>query len=398
MALSYGLTNPATGMISTSTPEPTPIGYKIYKIRDNTTIWESDDFGLTWTPCAGSPSGLSSSLKYDLVYDPVNNKVICLGGWQRYNDSTSVYSCYATPALNTSTTFTRGTARPKSTYVQTSTADKDAQYGTLYDYNTDSLVSLHQITSYSGSYLYDFDYLINSGYTTPNTYATVSYLQRRQASSNRLNINIVTGDNGIILEIAVGSDSKYKANLFRFIKNSATSYTKQIVSSISASTLNNISDSYRLRAAYLKNVGFVIKYGTGSNLYTRVIYFDGTLSSIMTWPTLANAYVYSALSSNNYYSDKVYLAMGNDVYYTTDGINWNTCSGVLTNKAEGSSSNGIILNAGNNIMVGCGSYAEVSTDGGQTFTKSTQSVNYFTTPEGMYAGNRYTAILVPFYS
>ena len=240
--------------------------------------------------------------------------------------------------------------------------------------------------------------MINSSYTTPNTYATVSYLQRRQQSSNRNSINIVTGDNGIILEIGVGSDSKYKANLFSFVKNSETSYTKQIISSISASALNNISNSYKLRASYLKNVGFVIKYGTGSNLYTRVIYFDGTLSSIMTWPTLSNAYYYSALSSNNYYSDKVYLAMGTNVYYTTDGINWNACSGVLTNKVEGTGYNSIILNAGNNIMVGCGSYAEVSTDGGQTFTKSTQSMNYFTSPEGMYSGNRYTAILVPFYS
>ena len=76
MALSYGLTNPAAGIISTSTPEPTPIGYKLYMIANSARVCESNDFGVTWNKCTWNTSTVND--KFNLGYDPINNKVIII--------------------------------------------------------------------------------------------------------------------------------------------------------------------------------------------------------------------------------------------------------------------------------------------------------------------------------
>jgi hypothetical protein len=66
---------------------------------------------------------------------------------------------------------------------------------------------------------------------------------------------------------------------------------------------------------------------------------------------------------------------------------------------SGQNFNAIVLNVGNNIVVGTGSYFQVSSDGGNTFTKSSSSVISSTRPENMYSsGSNYALILVPIYA
>ena len=395
MALSYGLTNPAAFKKGGGS-EPTPIGYKLYKLNSKK-VWESNDFGLNWNECTFASGAATNSYKLNLVYDPINDKVVILGNYTPYNQSDSNYSFYATPSLNTTTSFTLGTKRPKSTYVYTSTTNKDEQYGTVFDYETNSLVSLHNTkTNYSSTIYNNFTYLINDNYLTPNTFASPAFIISRP--DDPLCSNIVTSKEGIVLEIASESNNGYKANLFRFVKNSSTSYSKQIVAAISVATLG-IYTNYKMQACYLKNIGFVLKWVYSNKLYTRVIYLDGTLSSTRDWGNCSNSEVYTALSSNNFYDDKVYLAHQKAVYYTSDGINWNTCSGVLERNAQGENYNGIILNTGNNIVVGTGRYFQVSNNGGNTFTPGNNSISGSTRPENMYvAGSNYALILVPIYA
>ena len=395
MALSYGLTNPAAFKKGGGS-EPAIIGYKLYKLQYEK-VWESNDFGLNWNECTFASGDATNSYKQNLVYDPVNNKVVILGNYTPYNQSETNYSFYATPQLNATTSFTLGTRRPKSTYVYSSTNDKDTQYGTVFDYETNSLVSLHNTkTNYSSTIYDNFTYLINDSYLTPNTFASPSFIISRPDDPKFS--NVVTSKEGITLEIASESDNGFKANLFRFVKNSSTSYSKQIVAAISVATLG-IYTNYKMQACYLKNIGFVLKWAYTNKLYTRVIYLDGTLSSERDWGSCPNAEIYTALSSNNFYDDKVYLAHQKAVYYTSDGINWNTCSGVLGMNADGEIYNAIILNSGNNIVVGTGSYFQVSNDGGNTFTRSNNSIIGSTRPENMYiAGSNYAMILVPIYA
>ena len=396
MALSYGLTNPAAGMISTSTPEPTPIGYKMYQSNNSYACQESNDFGLTWTDCTYDKFGNYN--KYGLVYDPVNDKVVVINSYSPYNSTSTSgwYSYYATPVLNTTTQFTAGTLRTKSPQ-SSSSKNKYNAYGSVFDYGTNSIIGVRKDTYYDP---HSYNYFINSDYLSPNTFASLSLPNRHGPA-----FNIVTGKNGINLEIQNVIDTGYQANVFRFVKNSSTSYTKDIIASISASTLS-ISDRSSVKAAYLKDVGFIVSYNmsrgqSGDYFFTLLIGFDGTVSGKKSWSRPSNLYKW-AISSNNYYSDRVYFAFGTAVYYTTDGINWNTCSGTLPSDAA----HDIILNADNNVAISLGSYDPwtngywaISTDGGNSFVKSAPIKMNPLRPEECSQNNAAnSAILVPFYS
>lgn len=396
MALSYGLTNPAAGMISTSTPEPTPIGYKMYQSNGINACQESNDFGLTWTDCTYDKFGDYN--KYGLVYDPINDKVVVINSYSPYNSTSTSgwYSYYATPVLNTTTQFTAGTLRTKSPQSSTS-SNKYNVYGSVFDYGTNSIIGVRENTYYSP---HSYDYFINSDYLSPNTFASLS-LPNKKGNF----FNIVTGKNGINLEIQRVEGTGFEANVFRFVKNSSTSYTKDIIASISASTLS-ISDSSNVKAAYLKDVGFIVSYNKSSNqsgdyFFTLLIGFDGTVSGKKSWSRPSNLSRW-AISSNNYYSDRVYFAFGTAVYYTTDGINWNTCSGTLPSD----SAHYIILNADNNVAISLGSYSSftngywaISTDGGNSFVKSAPiKMNPLRPEECSQNSTMFSAILVPFYS
>lgn len=396
MALSYGLTNPAAGMISTSTPEPTPIGYKMYQSNGISACQESNDFGLTWTDCTYDKFGDYN--KYGLVYDPVNDKVVVINNYSPYNSTSTSgwYSYYATPVLNTTTQFTAGTLRTKSPQSSSSKNEYNA-YGSVFDYGTNSIIGVREDTYYDP---HSYDYFINSDYLSPNTFASLS-LPNKKGSF----FNIVTGKNGINLEIQSVIDTGFQANVFRFVKNSSTSYTKDIIASISASTLS-ISDRSSVCAAYLKDVGFVVCYYPNSHsssqnyVFTLLIGFDGTVSSKKRWDKATSGKF--ALSSNNYYSDRVYFAFGTAVYYTTDGVNWNTCSGTLPSDAAYD----IILNADNNVAISLGGYGPwtngywaISTDGGNSFVKSAPIKMNPLRPERCSQNSaRVSTILVPFYS
>lgn len=395
MALSYGLTNPAAGMISTSTPEPTPIGYKMYQSNGTYACQESNDFGLTWTDCTYDKFGNYN--KYGLVYDPINDKVVVINNYSPYNSTSTTgwYSYYATPVLNTTTQFTAGTLRTKSPQSSSSKNKYNAS-GSVFDYGTNSIIGVREDTYYDP---YSYDYFINSDYLSPNTFASLS-LPNEEGSS----FNIVTGKNGINLEIQNVIDTGYQANVFRFVKNSSTSYTKDIIASISESTLS-IPYNSSVKAAYLKDVGFIVSYWSSSKsgdyFFTLLIGFDGTVSGKKSWSRLSNLYKW-ALSSNNYYSDRVYFAFGTAVYYTTDGINWNTCSGTLPSD----SASDIILNADNNVAISLGSYGAftngywaISTDGGNSFVKSAPIKMNPLRPESCSKSSAsVSTILVPFYS
>lgn len=386
MALSYGLTNPAAFKKGEES-EPTPIGYKIY-VGNGNGGKESSDFGLTWNNTNYSAS--STIYKYGLVYDPVNNKVVIINSYSPYS-GTALYSFYATPTLNGSTTFTRGTQRTKSPQGSSSSSSRYLVYGSVFDYETNSIIGVREDRYHNYSTTPNYDYFINSNYLSPNTFASVAL--PNLTGSNK---NIVTGKNGINLEIQRSSNG-HQANVFRFVKNSDTSYSKTIIASISESTLNISTSNYYVQAAYLKDVGFVIYYcGFSGNAYSRLIRFDGTLSGTKNWGTQKNF----AFSSNNYYSSRVYLARGDTVYYTTDGTNWKTCSGKLPSSLG---TNGVVIvNTDDNIAVLLNSdgYWAVSTNGGTSFVKSTGNVsnNKWRAEACSDQSSQYLAILVPVYA
>lgn len=394
MALSYGLTNPAAFKKGGGS-EPTPIGYKMYQSNGTFACQESNDFGLTWTDCTYDKFGNYN--KYGLVYDPVNDKVVVINSYSPYNSSVGWYSYYATPVLNTTTQFTAGTLRTKSPQSSSSKNKYDV-YGSVFDYGTNSIIGVREDTYYDP---YDYDYFINSDYLSPNTFTSLSLPNRHGAA-----FNIVTGKNGINLEIQKVIDTGFQANVFRFVKNSSTSYTKDIIASISTNTLN-ISDRSSVSAAYLKDVGFVVCHYPNSQVssqnyvFTQLIGFDGTVSGKKRWDNSTRGTF--AVSSNNYYSDRVYFAFGTAVYYTTDGINWNTCSGTLPSNVATS---GIILNADNNVAISLGGYGPwtngywaISTDGGNNFVKSAPIKMNPLRPESCTQNSAgVSTILVPFYS
>ena len=368
----------------------------MYQSNGISACQESNDFGLTWTDCTYDKFGNYN--KYGLVYDPINDKVVVINNYSPYNSTSTSgwYSYYATPVLNTTTQFTAGTLRTKSPQSSSSKNEYNT-YGSVFDYGTNSIIGVREDTYYDP---YSYDYFINSDYLSPNTFASLS-LPNKKGNL----FNIVTGKNGINLEIQKVIDTGFQANVFRFVKNSSTSYTKDIIASISASTLN-ISDSSNIKAAYLKDVGFIVSYNksryqSGDYFFTLLIGFDGTVSGKKSWSRQSNLIIW-AISSNNYYSDRVYFAFGTAVYYTTDGINWNTCSGTLPSNVASD----VILNADNNVAISLGGhgpftkgYWAISTDGGNNFVKSAPIKMNPLRPESCSASSAMVStILVPFYS
>ena len=368
MALSYGLTNPAAGMISTSTPEPTIIGYKLYA-NGGTGIVESNDFGLTWNDCTFNSN---TGTKYNIGYDSINNKVFLLGDYGPYTGTNTNYSWYATPVLNQTTSFTRGILR------NTSYNNDYAQHGALFDATAEVIVSLQEYKYYSP---YQYSYMLTPSYSDPNSFTERSFL----VYSGATNPSLCIGDNGICIASSgmyknSNNDDYHKAKVFYFDKNN--NYAIATIKDLSTSDLGKISYDYKCAASYLKNVGFVLTFmeGRGSELkcISKTIDFEGNIIATKNWGTFDSTTGVFASSSTNYYSSKIYLAINNKVYYTTDGINWNTCSSSLPG-AVSSAALGI-YNTDDNIIMQAKTDKTiyVSSNGGSSWSSVTNNMFSYT--------------------
>lgn len=390
MALSYGLTNPAAGMISASTPEPVLLAYKMYAQGGTNILRESSDYGMSWRACS-----ITNGRYYNIVYDRKNNKIVSLGDYSPYSGSYTCYVYYATPKFNGTTSFTRGASRTKSPQGSTSTSSRYNQYGSVYDFQTDSLISLRRDVYHDSSTTPNYVYFINANYSSPNTFATAAF--RNTASTVHC---VVTGDNGITLELSKTSSANYSGRLFRFSKSSNTSYSKTQIANISTSTLDISNSNGYINAAYLKDKGFVVWYGQTSSstkVYTKFISLTGTVSSAHDWGTKENA----DISADNYCSDRVYFVKGKKVYYTTDGTNWNTCSGQLPANIDSNvgaavfNTKGIIT-----VSIDSGNKFAVSVDGGATWSTGSDSglstITYGTSPMNQTVRD-YGATIIPYY-
>lgn len=394
MSFSYGLTNPAAGLISTVTPEPTPIGYKIY-VNGGTNIVESNDFGLTWNDCTFSSS---TGTKHNMGYDSINNKVFLLGDYGPYTGTNNEYSWRATPVLNQTTNFTRGSLRDRSSGT-TSISNYYLQYGGLFDNTAEIIISLQE---YKYNNPYQYSYMLTPSYSNPNSFITKNFLVYEGAR----NPSLCIGDNGI----CIASSARYKntsdydnhkAKVFYFDKNN--NYNIVTIKDLSTSDLGNMSYDKRCLASYLKNVGFILifvnKSGSSRNCTSKTIDFEGNVIATKNWGNFNSTTGVFASSSNNYYSNKVYVAINNKMYYTTDGINWNTCSSNLPG-AINSSAYGI-YNTNNNIIVQAKTSKTiyVSNDGGSTWNSITNNIFAYTDgskPEILQS--YYTFCIVPFYA
>jgi len=374
MALSYGLTNPAACLINTITPEPTPIGYKMY-IHNNTNYYYSTNGGSTWA----RDSTISSSFG-NFAYNETTNLLGAMSIKSR--SSTNRYSYYTYPSLSRVTSWQRGVLASSSsrTYPNRNTS---------YHKGLDRYLGINTSDS-------PYPLVYNSSPFTNSTWT--AYTFGISNSSYRVcfdyNANVY----------AINSDDEKTAVIIYYYSSTNVIHTYEVDLSNNTkikeiTKFSGMSTSTRPRVEFLPGIGYLFGYNK-NNVFTYMIYnpVTNTVSSEMTVNGLYNNSFYSSFwycpwtkEMFLYLSSSITDHKGAYISYTKDGINW-TSKKVSDSNVDGYTR---FLTDGTNIIVPQQSTSSYfySSDKGNTWTSKTNSNSLF----DYQSLNPSQSIVIPFY-
>ena len=375
MALSYGLTNPAAGMISTSTPEPTPIGYKMYLFYNARIYYYSIDGGSTWTRDRAIPSSSFGNF----VYNKTTNLLGVIS--TKSTSSINLYSYYTYPSLSQVTSWQQGVYAPSGSRTYPT-------INTSYHKGLDRYLGINTSTS-PNLLVYNSSPFTNSTWTAYNFGISDSSYQ--VYSSYNLNI------------YAINSDDEKTAVIIYYYTSTNIIHTYEVDLSNNTkikeiTEFSGISINTYPRVEFLPGIGYLFGYNK-NNVFTYMIYnpVTNTVSSEMTVNGLYNNSFYSSFWYCPWTKEMfLYLTSGISdhkgayISYTKDGINW-TSKKVSDSNV---SSYERFLTDGTNIMVPQANEQRYyySSDKGDTWTSKTSSNTLFSA-----LWNPSNSIVIPFY-
>jgi hypothetical protein len=413
MALSYGLTNPAAGMISTSTPEPTPDLFKFYTVvptrstesstanKRRPVLYTSLNGGIGWNYESQNNSNAFYSVNYggNFYFDAGNTDadhgvLMALA----HKSASSSYSAYKARA---------GLTYPIQLGLQGWESNAVA-YSTTNQPNREICKNLNG--SNTSRYFCIKD---GGGYAYNNTaWGTANW------SITNFNSGFTLNDDGGFKHICINPEDDHAALVYSntndsnkyiritYCNTDALSSVVDYTTTIFGGTAKKQNEFKYVSIDYLPDVGFLIFYAyannnsfcvrilrthdpvTGEKLpYNQFVQTDA-VQNIGTSNNKMLAYGahgwYCPWTKEYYFAPNAY-----QVFWTKDGLNWNSSA---TTGASTSTTCVKFMTDGQNMVVATsGSAYYRSYDKGQTWASGTSL-----SPNGFNTGRSNDTIVLPF--